>query len=57
MNGNDYNEECENCWCYACRRNDINDCTNCEICSGDNAEKTSRYQNDSWKINCLDYQE
>lgn len=49
--GNDFNNECLNCFCYECRRNG-NDCDNCEKCSGDNAEKTSNGQNDKWMLEC-----
>ena len=51
---NDFNDECENCWCYECKNNSLADgeCENCNKCSSNNVEKRHKYQNNNWKMNC-----
>lgn len=50
-NLDDFNNECENCSCYNCRENG-NSCFNCENCSGNNASKNAKFQNNQWKLEC-----
>ena len=54
---NDFNNECENCWCYFCKNNSLGsgECQNCNKCSGDNSDSGCKYLNDKWKMNCSEY--
>lgn len=45
----DYGEECENCQCLACLKNDVT-CFNCAKCNGCNGYS-------QWMMDCNKYQE
>lgn len=46
----DYGEECENCECLTCIKNDESICKNCSKCNGDISYS-------KWKMNCKRYEQ
>ena len=46
----EYGEECTNCECWSCMRNDINICQNCDKCNGN-------VSYNRWMMECDEYSE